>query len=124
MITQDRSKRKPTGGRYRSFYVKKVKQLGNLPILTKIGNPLKKNVRTKGGNQKDKIASTNTVNLYNPKTKKYEKAELKTIVSNSANRHFVRRNILTKGCVVETNKGQARITSRPGQTGTLNAVLI
>ena len=46
------------------------------------------------------------------------------VVENPANRHFVRRNIMTKGTVIETEKGKARITSRPGQDGTINAVLI
>ena len=32
-----------------------------------------------------------------------------------ANRHYVRRNILTKGTVITTDKGNAVITSRPGQ---------
>ncbi len=123
MITQDKSKRKPSGGRYRNAYTKKVKQIGRMPVFTKIGDRALKVVRTKGGNHKRKLASINTVNLYDPKTKKYEKAELKNIVESNANRHFVRRNILTKGCIVETSKGKARITSRPGQTGTLNAVL-
>lgn len=123
MITQDKSKRKPSGGRFRNSYTKRVKQIGRMPIFTKIGKTAQKAIRSKGGSQKNKIVSTDVVNLYDPKTKKYTKAKLQTIVSNSANRHFVRRNILTKGCVVETDKGKAVITSRPGQTGTLNAVL-
>ncbi|MCK4384091.1 MAG: 30S ribosomal protein S8e, partial [Candidatus Lokiarchaeota archaeon] len=35
-----------------------------------------------------------------------------------------RRHILTKGAVVETELGNARITSRPGQHGTLNGILM
>ncbi|MEK6949175.1 MAG: 30S ribosomal protein S8e, partial [Nanoarchaeota archaeon] len=49
---------------------------------------------------------------------------IKTISGNPANRHFVRRNIMTKGAIIETEKGKARITSRPGQDGAVNAVLI
>ncbi|MEK6848627.1 MAG: 30S ribosomal protein S8e, partial [Nanoarchaeota archaeon] len=41
-----------------------------------------------------------------------------------ANRHFIRRNIMTKGSVIDTELGKARITSRPGQDGVVNAVLI
>jgi small subunit ribosomal protein S8e len=36
----------------------------------------------------------------------------------------VRRNIITRGAVVETKLGRARITSRPGQHGVANAVLV
>ena len=60
----------------------------------------------------------------NPKTKKSQKAELKTVVESPANRNFVRRNIITKGSVVETSLGKVKITSRPGQEGTLNGVLV
>ena len=46
------------------------------------------------------------------------------VVDNPANRNFVKRNIMTKGTVVETDKGKVRITSRPGQEGSLNGVLV
>jgi len=46
------------------------------------------------------------------------------VLENPANRHFVRRNILTKGTIIETVKGKAKITGRPGQEGMVNAVLI
>ena len=46
------------------------------------------------------------------------------VIENPSNPHLVRRNILTKGAVVETKLGKAKVTSRPGQEGTLNGVLI
>ena len=55
---------------------------------------------------------------------KIEKLKITAVVENPANRHFVRRNIITKGTVIETEKGKARITSRPGQEGVINAILI
>jgi len=70
------------------------------------------------------LLSTDTANLFDPKTKKYEQIKIKEVVENPANRHFVRRNIMTKGTVIETEKGKAKITSRPGQDGNVNAVLI
>jgi small subunit ribosomal protein S8e len=33
-------------------------------------------------------------------------------------------NIITKGAVIETDAGKARVTSRPGQHGVVNAVLL
>jgi small subunit ribosomal protein S8e len=51
-------------------------------------------------------------------------AKIITVVQNQANPHFVRRNIMTKGAVVKTDIGLVRITSRPGQDGTLNGVLV
>jgi len=64
-----------------------------------------------------------TSDSYN-RTKKYSKVKIKNVVENPANRHFVRRNILTKGTVVDTDKGKAKITNRPGQEGSINAVLV
>jgi len=60
----------------------------------------------------------------NPKTKKASVTDLKTILESPANRHFVRRNIITKGAVIETPNGKAKVTNRPSQEGFVNAVLI
>ena len=37
---------------------------------------------------------------------------------------YVRRNIITKGAIVKTEAGLVKITSRPGQDGTLNGILV
>jgi len=46
------------------------------------------------------------------------------VTENFANPNLVRRNILTKGTVVETKLGKVKITSRPGQEGTVNGKLL
>ena len=124
-ISQRRSLRKPSGGRYKQQgRKKKAYELGREPAFTKLEKKRAKYVRTKGNHRKVRLLSTDTANLFDPKAKKYEQVKIKTIVENPANRHFVRRNIMTKGTVIETEKGKARITSRPGQDGSVNAVLI
>ena len=124
VVTQSRSKRKPSGARYKAYRGKKKKEMGRLPSLTKLDEKSQVQVKTRGNNVKSRLLSIDTANVYDPKTKKYQKSKIKTIVENPANRHFVRRNIMTKGCVVETEIGKAKITSRPGQDGAVNAVLI
>jgi small subunit ribosomal protein S8e len=62
--------------------------------------------------------------VIDPKTNKTTKTEIISVVENPANIHYVRRNIITKGAIIETKLGKARIASRPGQSGTINAVLI
>ena len=57
------------------------------------------------------------------KTGKTEKTEIMRVVKNPANIDYDRRGVITKGVIVETSLGLARITSRPGQHGMLNAVL-
>jgi len=46
------------------------------------------------------------------------------VVESPSNVNYIRRNIMTKGSLIKTEKGVARITSRPGQEGSLNAVLL
>ncbi len=123
-IAQTRSFRKVSGGRYRKCRKKKAYELGSQPTFPKLGKLKKKKSKVLAGKFKTRILATDTVNAYNPKTKKYEKLTIKNVIENPANRHFVRRNIITKGTIVETDKGKARITSRPGQEGTLNAIMI
>jgi small subunit ribosomal protein S8e len=81
-------------------------------------------VRGVGGFLKTKLLQAKVVSVYDPKSKKHSKEEITTIVENTANRHFVRRNILTKGAIVETGKGKVKITSRPGQAGSLSGIRV
>ncbi len=122
-ISQFRSKRKITGGRYKPR-VKKLKHKGNVPSLTTLGQRNIRLERIRGGHIKSKLHSSDIANVFDPKTKKYEKCKIITITGNPANRHFVRRNIMTKGALIKTEKGIARITSRPGQESTVNAILV
>jgi len=123
-VIQSRPKRKESGGRYRAYRKKKQYELGRLPSLTKVEKRRIVRIRTMGNNQKMRLLGTDIANVFNPKTKKYQQVKIKTIVENPANRHYVRRNIMTKGAVIDTELGKAKITSRPGQDGTVNAVLI
>lgn len=123
-ITQSRSRRKVSGSRYRSYRKKRLYELGNNPRLTKIGERKVKSIHTKFGKRKKVLLDANIANVYNPKTKKYIKSKIITLVENPANRNFVRRNIMNKGAIIKTEIGNARITSRPGQEPVINAVLI
>lgn len=124
VLNQARSNRKPSGSRYKYQKVRRQHESGRSPALTKIGDQKTQQVRTIGGNTKNKALFTDEAQVLNPKTNKYSKQEILRVVENDANRHFVRRNIMTKGAIIETEKGLARVTSRPGQTGTVQAVLI
>jgi small subunit ribosomal protein S8e len=124
VIIQKRSRRKPSGGRYKSTLSKRTHMLGRAASTTRIGEQRKRQISTKGGNTKERLFEAGTANVFNPKTKKYESAQIKAVTESPANRNFVRRGIITKGTVIETSKGKARITSRPGQDGQVNAVLL
>ena len=98
--------------------------MGDIPSHTKIDERKIKTKRERSGSRKLSLLSINAVNVYDPKSKKYSSSKIKNIVENTANRHFVRRNILTKGAIVETEMGKVKITSRPGQEGTVSAILV
>ncbi|MCK5022727.1 MAG: 30S ribosomal protein S8e [Candidatus Aenigmarchaeota archaeon] len=119
-----RSKRSPTGKRLRRIRKKRKIDRGNEFLDTKIG---KRNVKLKksiGGNEKLKLLSVEKINVSDPKTKKHRRVKVLSVEKNSANPHFVRRNIITKGAVVKTDIGNVLITSRPGQDGIVNGTLL
>jgi small subunit ribosomal protein S8e len=117
-------KQKPSGGRRHVFRKKRKFEQGTFPAETMMGEQKRKVVRGRGGNLKIKVLSEKQVCVTDPKTGKTEKTEVVRVVKNPANIDYDRRGVITKGAVVETSLGQARITSRPGQHGILNAVLI
>lgn len=123
VIVQNRSLRKPSGGRNTSTNTKRKHMTGSSPSMTHVGDARLRHRRTKGGSEKFGLLSANKVNVYDPKTKNHSVVKIVTVKENSANRNFVRRNIITKGTVIETEKGLAVITSRPGQEKMINAVL-
>ncbi|MGD0495516.1 MAG: 30S ribosomal protein S8e [Candidatus Bathyarchaeia archaeon] len=117
-------KKKPSGGRRHVYRKKRKFEQGTFPAETMMGEQKKKVVRGRGGNLKIKVLSEKQVCVTDPKTGKTEKTEVVRVVKNPANIDYNRRGVITKGAVVQTPLGQARITSRPGQHGILNAVLI
>jgi len=38
--------------------------------------------------------------------------------------HYTRMNVITKGCIVNTEIGRVKVTSRPTQHGVVNGILI
>lgn len=123
-LWQGNSRRKSTGGRLIRSAGKRRSEIAREAIDAHVGEHRQKIVRTKGANQKIKLLATDAINVTDPKSGKTSKAALTNVVENSANIHYVRRNILTKGAIVETSAGKARITSRPGQSGALSGVLV
>ncbi|MHA1819630.1 MAG: 30S ribosomal protein S8e [Promethearchaeota archaeon] len=119
-----RSRRTKTGAKLKKFRKKRKYELGRPPIETKLGIERKKIIRTRGGNFKIKLYSGNTVNVADPKTKEIKNVRIKNVEHNDCSIDYSRRSIITKGAIVETELGFVKITSRPGQHGILNGVLI
>lgn len=124
MQWQGRSVRKYTGGRYRTSRGKKKSEIGRAPAETHIGEDRRKITRTHGGNQKIRALRIEYANVANPSTGETQKAKIEVVEENSANPNYVRRGLLTKGAIIRTDAGRARIVSRPSQDGVVNAVLL
>ncbi|AGB37206.1 30S ribosomal protein S8e [Natronococcus occultus] len=122
MQDQGRSTRKRTGGRLKNVRKRRKNELGRLPTETQVGEPRFRVVDVRGTDTKTRALATDVANVNDGG--ETITAEIEDVVENDANPNYVRRNIITKGAVIETSEGQARVTSRPGQTGQVNAVLL
>ena len=116
--------KKPSGGRIWANRGKRKREMGSDFIEPRIGPTKKVAIRTSGGGQKMRLLSAETANVMDPKSSQVKKVKIITVVENPADPHFVRRNVLTKGAIINTELGKARVTSRPGQAGSVDAVLI
>ena len=115
-------KRKKTGGKKRAFRTKRRHEAGRYPIETRLGGTEGKIEVGRSGITKVKLVSEDTVNVSDPHTGMTERLRVLDVVRNPANVDYNRRGVLTRGTVIRTEKGLAKIVSRPGQDGVLNAV--
>ncbi len=122
MATHGRSVRKRTGGRLRPHRDTRKAEEGRQAAETQIGEPRFKIIDAQGRNRKVRALATNEVLLADD-GETYA-SEITSVIENPANPNYVRRNIVTKGALIETPDGVARVTSRPGQTGQVCAVLV
>ena len=122
MKFQGRSPRKRTGGRRRDFRKKKKHELGQQPTETRLDEPSLKTVEARGNTEKVRAVTANTASVADGG--EVVTADIEDVDENASNPNYVRRNIITKGAIIQTSEGRARVTSRPGQDGQINAVLV
>jgi len=120
----DLHKRKKTGGKKHVFRGKRAFEMGSDPAQTIVGEKRVAVKLGRGGKTKLAALAVNTVNVTDPTTGKSQRIEIKSVVKNPANVDYQRRGVITKGAVLETPLGQAVVTSRPGQHGVVNAILM
>ena len=121
-ITHLRSKVKPTGGKLNKLRKKRKNDFGSDFIAIKLGTERRKVLQTLGNNSKSRILEVENVNVV--KDGKAHRTKILTVKENPANPNYVRMNIITKGTTIETELGLVKITSRPGQHGVMNGVII
>jgi small subunit ribosomal protein S8e len=89
--------------------------VGNKDIVTR---------RVRGNNIKMAFKTTEFANVADQVSKKVMKSKILRVTKNSANKDYERRGVISKGALLETEAGTARVVSRPGQDGTVNAILV
>jgi small subunit ribosomal protein S8e len=118
----DQHKRKASGGRKRANRKKRGFEKGFFPAETKLGKNKGRIVRKLGGNEKIRLLSVRQANISDI-SGKTSKVEILRVIKNPANVDYDRRGVITKGTMIATPLGNARVTSRPGQDGIVNAIL-
>ena len=81
-------------------------------------------IRTLGGNQKTRLYRTNVVNAIDQETGKTVQATVTDVIDNAASNEFRRRDIITKGTILETSAGNVRVTNKPSKEGFVNGIII
>ncbi len=126
----EKSDRKETGGilRTKDGVTKRLSQKGGEFTATTLSEKNeKKAMRGLGNTVKIKLTKAQNASVTDQKSGKTTPMNIVWVHENPANRLYVRRNIITKGTLIEVEangtKAFARVTSRPGQNGTVTAVL-
>ncbi|MDI6708321.1 MAG: 30S ribosomal protein S8e [Candidatus Thermoplasmatota archaeon] len=118
-----KSRRKSSGGILKLSRKKRKYEIGREKRETGLGEHKTQVFRVRGNNQKIRVLRAGVANVMT-KSKKAQKSKIIAVLENRANPHYMRRNIITKGAVIQTELGKALVTSRPGQHGVINCVLL
>jgi len=125
-VYQWRDRKKPTGGKRNWYYkVKRKYAHGRYFVPAVLSSSEKRvKVRVRGGSYKVRARRVAYAVVSDPETGKSVKARILKILETPANREYARRGIIVKGTIIETTEGKAVVTSRPGQDGVINAILL
>jgi len=120
---RDQHKRKASGGKKRQYRGKRRYERGSFPTETTLGKLKRKVSRRRGRNKKVRLFNVKHANISDP-SGKTQKVEILRVIKNPADVDYDRRGVITRGTIIETPLGTARVTSRPGQNGVVNAILV
>ena len=114
---------KTTGGRRHPLRIRRKYETDRFPNEPINGAQITVTRNVRGKNTKTALKAIDFVNLAT-KDAKVKKTKILKVLENATNNDYQRRGIITKGAILETQEGKCRVVSRPGQSGTVNAVLI
>ena len=114
---------KITGGRRHPLKTRQKFQTDRYPNEALIGDQETSTRKTRGNNRKTGLKTVSHVNLVLSDAK-IKRSKIVKVLENKTNNDYQRRGIITKGAILETEDGNCRVISRPGQCGIINAVLV
>ena len=80
--------------------------------------------RTRGNNNKVAFKTAEFANVIDQENRKVTKSKILRVTKNPANRDYERRGVISMGALIEIENGTARVVSRPGQDGVVNAIMV
>jgi len=120
----DLGKRKITGGKKKAYRTKRRFESGRFTAETQVGERDLRIVAARGGTAKLRLLSDIFANVTVSGERRTEKVEILRVVRNPVSADYDRRRVITKGAVIATKLGEAVVSSRPGQDGVVNALLV
>ena len=113
---------KVTGGRRHPLRSRRKYEMDRFPNEAVIGKQITITRKVRGKNVKTAIKTIDSVNL--TIDSKIKRVKIIKVLENATNNDYQRRGIISKGAILETEEGKCRVVSRPGQHGTVNAILV
>jgi small subunit ribosomal protein S8e len=115
-------KRRPTGGRARPHRGRRAYERDGYAIEPLVGAATMRTIRRRGGHVTSGAITADFANVSDG-SGKAKKSKIIRVKSSPANRDYQRRGVITRGAVLETEAGEAVVTSRPTADGVVNAML-
>ncbi len=116
------TKRRATGGRSRPHRGRRAYEKDGYAIEPLVGPVSRRPLRRRGGRVTSGVIFADFANVSDP-SGKATKSKIIRVKESPANRDYQRRGVITKGAILETEAGEAVVTSRPTADGVVNAVL-
>ena len=113
---------KVTGGRRHPLRSRRKYEIDRFPNEALIGEQITITRKVRGKNVKTAIKTIDSVNI--AIDSKIKRVKIIKVLENATNNDYQRRGIISKGAILETEEGKCRVVSRPGQHGTVNAILV
>jgi small subunit ribosomal protein S8e len=116
--------RKLTGGRKVAMRGRRKFEIDRYPNEAVAGPAQMVVRRTRGKNNKVAFKTAEFANVIDQENKKVFRSKILRVTKNPANRDYERRGVISKGALIEIENGTAKVVSRPGQDGVVNAIIV